>query len=221
MKIITAKQAAGYIKNNMAIMIGGFMGNGSPYRIIDALVESGVRGLTLIAGDAGWPGKGNARLIASGAVKKMLSTHIGLNPQAGQLMNEGKIEITLIPMGTFTEQIRSGGMGLGGVLTPTGLGTSVAEGKTVITVDGKDYLLEKPLHADAALIRGSIIDEDGNIFYKGTTRNYSPMMAMAADIVIAEAEQIVPVGSIPAENIVTSGIFVDYIVDCAAGGSTE
>lgn len=212
MKKITAQQAAEFVKDGMTVMIGGFMSNGTPQILMDALVAKGVKNLTIIANDSGTPGDGIGKLIAAGAVKKLIASHIGLNPQTGQLMNEGVVEVCLVPQGTLAEQIRAAGAGLGGVLTPTGLGTEVAAGKQTITVDGKQFLLEKPLRADVALLRGSIVDEDGNIFYKGTTRNFNPMMATAADIVIAAAEQMVPAGGIPGENIVTPGIFVDYVV---------
>lgn len=212
MKKITAQQAAEFVKDGMTVMVGGFMSNGTPQILMDALVAKGVKDLTIIANDSGTPGDGIGKLIAAGAVKKLIASHIGLNPQTGQLMNEGVVEVCLVPQGTLAEQIRAAGAGLGGVLTPTGLGTEVAAGKQTITVDGKQFLLEKPLRADVALLRGSVIDEDGNIFYKGTTRNFNPMMATAADIVIAAAEQMVPAGGIPGENIVTPGIFVDYVV---------
>lgn len=211
-KQITADQAVAHIQDGMSVMIGGFLSNGTPEILMDALVKRGVKNLTVMANDGGTTGTGIAKLIAAGQVKKLIATHVGMNPQVAQLMNEGKLEVELVPQGTMAERIRAGGAGLGGVLTPTGLGTSVAEGKEIITVDGKEYLLEKPLHADVALLRGSIVDEDGSIFYKGTTRNFNPMMATAADLVIAAAEEIVPVGGIPGENIVTPGIFVDYIV---------
>lgn len=212
MKKITAQQAAEFVKDGMTVMVGGFMSNGTPQILMDALVAKGVKNLTIIANDSGTPGDGIGKLIAAGAVKKLIASHIGLNPQTGQLMNEGVVEVCLVPQGTLAEQIRAAGAGLGGVLTPTGLGTEVAAGKQTVTVDGKQFLLEKPLRADVALLRGSVIDEEGNIFYKGTTRNFNPMMATAADIVIAAAEQIVPAGGIQGENIATPGIFVDYVV---------
>lgn len=212
MKQIDAKEAAGLVKDGMTVMIGGFMSNGTPEILIDALVEKGVRNLTVISGDAGTPGKGIGKLVDAGAIKKLIASHIGLNPIAGRLMNEGSMEVILVPQGTLVECIRAGGAGLGGVLTPTGLGTSVANGKEIITVDGREYLLEKPLKADVALLRGSVVDSVGNIFYKGTTRNYSPFMAMAAETVIVAAEEIVPAGDIPGENVVTPGILVDYVV---------
>jgi acetate CoA/acetoacetate CoA-transferase alpha subunit len=211
-KQIDAKQAAGYVKDGMTVMIGGFMSNGTPEILMDALVKKGVKDLTVIANDTGTPGTGIAKLISAGAVKKLIASHIGLNPETGRLMNEGELDVTLTPQGTLAEQIRAGGAGLGGVLTPTGLGTDVANGKQVINIDGRDYLLEKPLRADIALLRGSVVDEDGNVMYKGTTRNFNPMMATAADIVIVAAEELGPLGGIPGENIVTPGIFVDYIV---------
>ena len=212
-QMIGAAQAADMIKDGMTVMIGGFMSNGTPEILMDAIVEKGIKNLTIIANDTGTPGTGIGKLIAAGAVKKLIATHIGLNPMTGQLMNEGTLAVTLVPQGTLAEQIRAGGAGLGGVLTPTGLGTDVANGKEVITVDGKPYLLERPLRADVALIRGSVVDQAGNVFYKGTTRNFNPMMATAADVVIAAAETLVPTGDIPGESIVTPGIFVDYIVE--------
>ena len=212
-QMIGAAQAADMIKDGMTVMIGGFMSNGTPEILMDAIVEKGIKNLTVIANDTGTPGTGIGKLIAAGAVKKLIATHIGLNPMTGQLMNEGTLAVTLVPQGTLAEQIRAGGAGLGGVLTPTGLGTDVANGKEVITVDGKPYLLERPLRADVALIRGSVVDQAGNVFYKGTTRNFNPMMATAADVVIAAAEALVPTGDIPGESIVTPGIFVDYIVE--------
>lgn len=212
MKQISAQKAAEYVKDGMTVMIGGFMSNGTPEVLMDALVEKGVKDLTVIANDTGTPGTGIAKLIEAGAVKKLIASHIGLNPMTGQLMNEGKLDVTLVPQGTLAEQIRAAGAGLGGVLTPTGLGTEIEVGKETILVDGKKYLLEKPLFADVALLRGSIVDESGSIFYKGTTRNFNTVMATAAKVVIAAAEEIVPVGDIPGENIMTPGIFVDYIV---------
>lgn len=217
MKRITAKQAAEHVEDGMTVMIGGFMANGTPEILMDALVEKGVKNLTVIANDTGLPGVGIAKLVEAGMVTKLIASHIGLTPKTGQLMNEDKLEVTLVPQGTLAEQIRAGGSGLGGVLTPTGLGTDVAVGKKIVIVDGKEYLLEKPIRADVALIRGSIVDLKGNIFYRGTTRNFNTMMATAADKVIVAAEEVVASGKLAGENIVTPGIFVDYIV----GGETH
>ncbi len=212
MKIISAKEAVANIHDGATIMVGGFMANGTPECLMDALVEKGVRHLTLICNDTGVPGSGTAKLISAGAVDRLIATHIGLNPETGKRMNEGSIEVTLMPQGTFAECIRAAGAGLGGVLTPTGLGTEVAVGKEVLNVDGREYLLEKPIHADFALIGASTADEAGNLFFKGTTRNFQPMMAMAAETVIAAAKEIVKVGMIPAESIVVPGILVDFLV---------
>jgi len=211
-KLITADQAADLVQDGMTLMIGGFMSNGTPEILISALIEKGIKDLTVIANDGGTTGTGIGRLIAVGAVRRLIASHIGLNPLTGQLMNKGKMEVRLIPQGTLIEQIRAGGAGLGGVLTPTGLGTEIEVGKEIIEVDGKKYLLEKPLKADVALIRASIADETGNIFYKATTRNFNPLIATAASTVIAAAEEIVPAGGIEPEAIVTPGIFVDYLV---------
>lgn len=212
MKKVSAQEAVASIQDGAVLMIGGFMSNGTPEILIDALLEKGVKDLTVIANDSGTPETGIGRLVAAGAIKKLIASHIGLNPMTGQLMNEGRMEVQLVPQGTLAEQVRAGGAGLGGVLIPTGLGTEIENGKEIVTVDGKPYLLEKPLKADAALIRASIADEKGNIFYKGTTRNFNPLMATAAKLVIAAAEEIVPVGGIQPESVATPSIFVDYLV---------
>ena len=216
-KQISAADAANMINDGATLMIGGFMSNGTPENLMDALVARGVRNLTIISNDAGTPSTGISKLIEAGAVSRMITTHIGLNPLAGQLMSEGKLDITLVPQGTLAEQIRAGGAGLGGILTQTGLGTDVAVGKQVVQVDGTDYLLERPIRADFALLRASTADTDGNLLYKGTTRNFNPLMAMAADVVIAAAVEVVDAGELVPENIATPAIFVDYLV----GGEPE
>lgn len=213
MKIVDKDFVKTLLKDGMTIMVGGFMTNGTPEVLIDAVVEKGTKDITIIANDAGYPDRGIGKLVANGQVKKIITSHIGLNPIAGQLMNEGKMEVVLVPQGTLAEQIRAKGAGLGGVLTPTGLGTEVQDGKEIITVKGQKYLLEEPLSADLAFIRGSIIDKSGNVYYKGTTRNFNPMMATAADVVIAGCEQLVEDGAIEKEAIMTPCIFVDYVVE--------
>jgi len=212
MKKVSAQEAVASIEDGAVLMIGGFMSNGTPEILMDALIEKDVKNLTVIANDSGTPGTGIGRLIEAGAVSRLIASHIGLNPLTGKLMNEGKMDVRLVPQGTLIEQIRAGGAGLGGVLTPTGLGTEIQEGKEVIEVDGQKYLLEKPIKADFALIRASIADEKGNLFYKATTRNFNPLMATAAETVIAAAEELVAAGGIESERIATSGIFVDYLV---------
>lgn len=210
--LLAMLEAAGMVKDGMTVMIGGFLGNGSPHAIIDALVESGVKDLTLIVNDTAYPDKGCGRLIAGKQVRKVIVSHIGTNPCTSEQMNSGELEIEFCPQGTLAERVRSGGAGLGGVLTPVGLGTIVAEGKQIINVDGKDYLLEKPLRADVALLGASLADRSGNLVYKGTSQNFNPLMATAADLVIAEVRELVETGAIAPEAVRTPGIFVDYMV---------
>ena len=215
-KIKTAQEAVADIKDGATIMVGGFMACGTPEILVDALVEKRVKNLTIICNDAGVPGRGVGKLLSNGQIKTLIASHVGLNPEVAQRMNtdvaEDKLECILVPQGTLAERVRAGGTGLGGFLTPTGVGTIVAEGKQVINIDGRDYLLEKPLRADVALIRGSVTDQFGNTTYNGTTRTFNPMMAAAADYVTVGACEIVEVGEIDPNNIVTSGIFVDAIV---------
>lgn len=215
-KIMTAQQAVANIKDGATIMVGGFMSCGTPEILIDALVLKNVKNLTIICNDAGVPGRGVGKLLSNGQIKTLIASHVGLNPEVAQRMNtdveEDRLECILVPQGTLAERVRAGGTGLGGFLTPTGVGTIVAEGKQVINIDGRDYLLEKPLKADFALIRGSVTDKFGNTTYNGTTRTFNPMMAAAAEYVIVGACEIVEVGEIDPNNVVTSGIFVDAIV---------
>ncbi|MDR2784711.1 MAG: CoA transferase subunit A [Treponema sp.] len=212
----SADEAVSVIGDGATVMIGGFMACGTPEILVDALVKKGVKGLTVICNDAGVPERGTGKLLANGQIKTLIGSHFGLNPEVARRMNTDdpaeKIECIMIPQGTFAERIRAGGNGLGGFLTPTGFGTIIAEGKQVITVEGKNYLLELPLKADFALIRASIADTFGNITYNGTTRNFNPLMAAAADYVIAGACKIVKIGQIDPNNIVTPGIFVDTII---------
>lgn len=210
-KLISIEEAVAKIQDGATIMIGGFLAAGSPNRIIDALVASGVKDLTVICNDSGFPDRGMGKLVVNKQVKKLIVSHIGTNPETGNQMNAGELEIEFVPQGTLAERIRAKGAGLGGVLTRTGLGTIVAEGKETVKVDGVEYLLEKPLGADVALIGASVADEIGNLFYKGTTQNFNPLMASAADLVIVEAEELVKAGEIAPENIHTPGIFVDHI----------
>lgn len=211
-KIISLEEAMKHIQDGQTIMVGGFMTCGTPEILMDGVVEKGAKSLTVIGNDAGVPGKGIGKLLQAKLVKKLIASHIGLNPQAGEQMNAGELEVTLVPQGSLAEMIRAGGAGLGGVLTPTGLGTEVEEGKQKITLNGREYLIELPLLADVALIRGSIVDKAGNVYYNGTTKNFNPMMATAAKTVICAAEKIVEVGELDPNYVMTPGIFVDYIV---------
>ena len=213
---MTADEAVSKINDGATIMVGGFMACGTPEILMDALVKKNVKNLTVICNDAGVPGRGVGKLLTNGQIKTLIASHVGLNTEVAQRMNTDveadKIECILVPQGTLAERVRAGGAGLGGFLTPTGIGTIVADGKQVINVDGRDYLLEKPLKADFALIRGSVTDKFGNTTYNGTTRTFNPMMATAAGYVIVGACEIVEVGDIDPNNVVTSGIFVDAIV---------
>lgn len=211
-KLISLDEAVSYVEDGMTVMIGGFLACGTPERLIDKLVEKGVKNLTLIANDTSFTDRGIGKLVVSKQFKKVIVSHIGTNKETGRQMTEGETEVVLVPQGTLAEQVRAGGVGLGGILTPTGIGTIVEEGKELITVDGKTFILEKPLRADVALIFGNIVDKKGNIAYEGTTRNFNPLMAMAADKVIVEAARLVEVGEIDPNHVVTPGIFVHHIV---------
>ena len=206
-KFISIEEAVSKVKDGMTIMVGGFLANGTPNKIVDALAKSGVKNLTLICNDTAYPDKGVGQLIANKQVKKLFVSHIGTNPHTS-----GELEIEFCPQGSLAERVRAGGCGLGGILTQTGMGTIVAEGKQIVNVDGKDYLLEKPLRADIALIGASLGDKAGNLVYRGTSQNFNPLMASAADLVIAEINELVEVGEIAAENVKTPSIMVDFIV---------
>lgn len=211
-KLISIEEAAGMIKDGMTIMVGGFLGCKNPFRLVDAIIEKGVKNITLIANDTAFPEVGIGKLIVNKQVKKLIASHIGTNKETGNQMNSGELEVELVPQGTLAERIRAAGAGLGGILTPTGIGTVVAEGKQVVEVDGRAYLLEKPLKADVALIVGAKVDKKGNIKYTKATRNFNPLMATAADLVIVEADEIVEVGEIDPDDVMTPGIFIDYII---------
>lgn len=211
-KAISATAAIAMIPDGAQLMIGGFMGVGTPQRLIDELVRQGKRSLTLVVNDTARPGTGVSKLIAAGMVRKLLTSHIGTNPQTQQLMLGGQLDVELVPQGTLAERIRAGGVGLGGVLTPTGVGTLVAQGKPTIEVAGRSYLVETALRADFALVRARRADYRGNLEYALTARNFNPLMAMAAGCTIAEAEDIVPIGVIPPDAVVTPGALVHYLV---------
>lgn len=211
-KIIPVEEAVSKIKDGMVIMIGGFLAAGSPHKIIECMTRSGVKDLTVICNDTGFPDKGIGLLISNRQVKKVIASHIGTNPDTIEQFNNKELEVEFVPQGTLAERVRCGGAGLGGFLTPTGIGTVVEEGKQKIVSEGKEYLLETALHADVALIGANIGDTSGNLYYKGTTQNFNPMMATAADLVIAEVEELVEIGQIPMENVHTPALFIDYMV---------
>lgn len=210
---IAPERAAELVPDGATVMIGGFMGVGSPHRVIAALVARSARDLTVIGNDAGRPGFGIGALIDGGCVSRCIVSHIGLNPNLQKKMIAGEVAVELVPQGTLAERIRAGGSGLGGVLTPTGVGTVVAEGKQVLSIDGRDFLLEKPLRADIALLHCYEADYYGNLSYRLTARNFNPLMAMAADTVIAEPDEIVPIGLIPPDHVCTPAIIVTHLVE--------
>ncbi|MGL5204446.1 CoA transferase subunit A [Cetobacterium sp.] len=210
-KLVSVDFAASLIKNDSSLMIGGFLKCGSPKEIIEKLLENGTKDLTIIANDTSFPDFEKGKLIVNKRVKKAIVSHIGTNPETGKQMNNGELKVELVPQGTLAERIRAAGSGLGGILTPTGVGTIVQEGKEIIEVDNKKYLLEKPLKADVALIYGTKVDSFGNVSFFGSTRNFNTIMATAADIVIVEADEIVK-GALEPNEIVIPGIFIDYVV---------
>jgi acetate CoA/acetoacetate CoA-transferase alpha subunit len=212
MKAVSAEEAIAMIPNGARVMVGGFMGVGTPERLVDELVRQNKSELTLICNDAGLPGKGVGKLVDATLVSTLTASHIGLNPKAQQQMMAKQIAVDLVPQGTLVERIRAGGYGLGGVLTPTGVGTIVEEGKQHVQLNGKTFLLETAMRADFALIHAVVADQLGNLTYVLTARNFNPMMAMAADTVIVTAEHIVPVGVIAPDQVVTPAPLVDYLV---------
>ena len=211
-KTVTLTQAVAQIPDGASVMIGGFMGVGTPPRLIEETIRQGKKDLTIIANDTARPGVGIGRLIDARLVRKVLVSHIGTNPVTQRQMLAGEIEVELIPQGTLIERIRAGGYGLGGILTPTGLGTVVEDGKRTIEVDGRLFLLEKPLKAEYAFLYAKQADYLGNLAYALTARNFNPLMAMAATVVVAEAQSIVPVGVIPPDAVMTPGVLVKCLV---------
>ena len=212
MKTLALKDAVAMIPDGASLMIGGFMGVGTPERVVDELVRQGKRNLTVIANDTAMPGRGIGKLVSAGLIGRTVASHIGLNPETQQQMIAEKMAVDLVPQGTLIERIRAGGFGLGGILTPTGVGTVVEEGKRRIEVDEKSYLLETALRADFALVHAFLADYLGNLSYALTARNFNPVIAMAADTVIVTAEHIVPVGVIAPDHVVTPAPVVDYLV---------
>ncbi|WBU54197.1 CoA transferase subunit A [Paracoccus sp. SCSIO 75233] len=209
---MNAHDAADMIPDGASLLIGGFMGVGSPHRMIDALVARKAKALTVIANDTARPGFGIGKLISAGAVVRVITSHIGLNPETQKGMIDGTIAVELVPQGTLVERIRAGGMGLGGVLTATGVGTEVEEGKQVVEVEGKKFLLETPISADFSLLAAAQADYVGNLAYSLTAHNFNPVMALAGDTVIAESDTIVPVGVIPPDAVKTPGVLVDHLL---------
>jgi acetate CoA/acetoacetate CoA-transferase alpha subunit len=212
MEAIALDQAIAMVPDGASLMIGGFMGVGTPERVIDEIVRQGKRDLTVISNDTAVPGVGIGKLVHANALRKAVVSHIGLNLETQQLMMSGHLEVELVPQGTLIERIRAGGYGLGGVLTPTGVGTLAEENKQRIDVDGKPYLVETALRADFALVHAFLADYIGNLSYVLTARNFNPVIAMAGLTVIANADHIVPVGVISPDHVATPAPIVDYLI---------
>ena len=215
-KIISLEEAVNLVRDGDTIMVGGFLAVGTPERLIDALIAKGVKNLTLICNDTGFLDRGVGKMVVAKLFSKIYASHVGTNKETGRQMLEGETEVILVPQGTLIEQIRSGGFGLGGVLTKTGLGTLVEEGKQTVEVDGEKYLLEKPMRANVALLFAEKADVSGNLTFHGATRNFNTYLGAAADISIVEAGEVVQVGEICPDDVVVPGVFVDYIVDGGA-----
>ncbi|MBB5173161.1 acetate CoA-transferase subunit alpha [Texcoconibacillus texcoconensis] len=211
-KMVSSKEElSSFFKNGMTLMFGGFMGVGTPEKLVSAIMDSGVEDLTLIGNDTAFTETGVGPLILNRRVEKVIASHIGTNPETGKQMIAGDMDVELVPQGTLAERVRAGGAGLGGVLTPTGVGTVVEEGKEKILIDEREYLLEKPLRADVAIIKANKVDKSGNLVFHRSARNFNPLIALAADVVIVEAEEVVEVGEIDPDHVVTPGILVDKI----------
>lgn len=213
--VLTPEQAVAPIKDGSSVMASGFMGCGNAFTLIDALINKGSTELTLITSDTAFPDVGVGRLVCLGRVKNLFATHIGTNPVSGRKMNSGEMNVTLVPQGTFSERIRARGAGLGGVLTPAGIGTDIEKGRRKLTIEGKEYLLELPLGAEFALIKAEVCDKFGNCFLPMATKNTAVVMAMAADHVIVEAEKIVEAGGLDPDKVTIPGVFISAIVKAA------
>ena len=218
-KVVSVNDAVSRLENGMRVMKGGFLGIGNPYRLIDAILEKGIMDLTVVANDTATPGVGISRLVAEHRLKKFIGSHIGTNLETGRQMNAGELEVVLMPQGTLVECIRAAGSGLGGILTPAGVGTPVEKGKQRIRLNDRDYLLELPIAADVALLRAYRADRFGNLVYRKSARNFNPIMAMAAKLVIAEVEEVVESGALDPDEVMTPGVFVDMVVHAPLGDS--
>ena len=212
-KFVNKEEIQSLFADEQSLMVGGFIESGVPAELIKILLESGAKDLTLIANDTGFDDKTFGQLVVEKRLKKAVVSHIGTNRETGKQMNAGELEVELTPQGTLIEQIRAGGAGLGGILTQTGIGTTVAEDKRIIEVDGEDYILAEPLKADIALVKAWKADKKGNLIYRYAARNFNPIVATAAEIVIVEADEILEVGEIDSNQVMTPGLFVDYILE--------
>lgn len=208
--IITAYDAINLIPDGASVMIGGFLSCGAPDELIEELVAQDIRNLTMISNDTSFPDADKGKLIVNKQIKKIITSHIGTNPETGKQMHTGELEVELVPMGTLIEKIRAKGAGLGGILTPTGVGTDIEDDKETMDIDGKRFIFEKPISADFALIYGTKVDKFGNVAYYGTTRNLNTIMATAADTVIIQADELVE--CLEPNEVIIPGLFIDYVV---------
>lgn len=220
-QIVSLEEAISKIQNGMTIMVGGFLGCGAPEQLLEAVCQKETKELNLIANDTGILGDAMSQLIVHHCVSKLIATHIGTNKETGRQMTTGELDVKLFPQGTLAEQIRAAGAGLGGILTPTGIGTIVEEGKQKLVVNGNEYLLELPVRANVALLKAHKADKAGNLVYRRSARNFNPIMAMAANFVIVQVDHIVEVGEIDPDEIMTPGIFVDYLIQKHPQGVTN
>jgi acetate CoA/acetoacetate CoA-transferase alpha subunit len=222
--LLSAAEAVSKVKEGMTVMVGGFLGCGTPDSLVAALVQAGTKRLTLVCNDSGILDAKHGRftgvvpLVMNRQAAKIISSHIGTSSASQEQYNSGEIEVELVPQGTLAERVRAAGFGLGGILTPTGVGTEVAEGKQLIRVGEKDYLLELPLRGDVALIKAKRGDRAGNLQYAKTARNFNPLMAVACDLVIAEVEELVEIGELDPNEVHTPFIFVHCLVQTPPGG---
>jgi len=211
-KVISIEEASEYFRDGMTLLAGGFGGVGNPPSLVQAILEKGVKDITMISNDTAFPWIGIGKLITEKRVKKVIASHIGSNPNAGAQMTAGDLEVEFCPQGILAERVRAGGVGLGGILSDVGIGTIAEKGKQKLTLDGKEYLLETPLTAEVAIVHAQKADRFGNLVYDTSARNFNPLVAMAGDITIVEADEIVEVGELSPEEIVTPGVFVNFIV---------
>ncbi|UFJ43297.1 CoA transferase subunit A [Brevibacillus humidisoli] len=211
-KVVELEEALNHFQDGMSLMVGGFGGVGNPPTLIRGILSKGVRDITMISNDTAFPHIGLGQLVTQRRVKKLITSHIGSNPNAGAQMTAGELEVEFCPQGILAERIRAGGVGLGGILSDIGIGTIAEQGKQKVSVAGKEYLLETPLIADVAIVHAKRADHYGNLVYESSARNFNPLVAMAGTVTIVEADEIVEIGELDPEEIITPGVFVDLVV---------
>lgn len=211
-KVISIEEATAYFHDGMTLLAGGFGGVGNPPTLVQAILDKDVRDITLISNDTAFPWIGIGKLVTEKRVKKVIASHIGSNPNAGAQMTAGELEVEFCPQGILAERVRAGGVGLGGILSDVGIGTIAEKGKEKISLNGKEYLLETPITAEVAIVHAKKADRFGNLVFDTSARNFNPLVAMAGDITIVEADEIVEIGELSPEEIVTPGVFINYIV---------